>query len=456
MNLRTWRAALAAATVAALLPAVPAHAASVRYEAEDATILPGTVDSDHANFSGTGFANTDNTLGAYVEWTVAAPSGGTATIELRYSNAGSADRRMDISVDGLVVAADRSFPVTADWDTWASETVTAEVAAGSVTIRATAITGDGAPNLDYLDFEVVPDEIGYQAEDAVISQGSISAEHPGFTGSGFADYDNVVGSYVQWSVASASGGAAVLTFRHANGSTATRTMDISVNGSVVATGLAFDPTGGWDAWADVSLTVDLVPGANTVRATADTGAGGPNVDKLTVSGGDDGGDGWIAYSPTFNVQERGCGQVDGLTFRLTCADGDGEQRAERRYATYYGGSRKFEGHFRITSMGGSRISLKQTFKTTGPYFMLAVENGGRLYIVNGGKTVGTEATIGTTVRLTTIHVVGDSHKVYINGSLRDTVSSPDGDFYDKFGAYRTNSGEGPITVQWSDIGFWYR
>src|SRR3712207_706555 len=68
--------------------------------------------------------------------------------------------------------------------------------------------------------------------------------------------------------------------------------------------------------------------------------------------------GWTSYSPSFSVQERGCGDVSGMTFRLTCSTGSGDQRAERRYATYSGGQRQFEGYFRITSMGGSRISLK--------------------------------------------------------------------------------------------------
>ncbi|WP_031480354.1 hypothetical protein [Streptomyces bicolor] len=37
-----------------------------------------------------------------------------------------------------------------------------------------------------------------------------------------------------------------------------------------------------------------------------------------------------------------CGQVDGLTFRLTCSTASGDQRAERRYATYTGGTRQFD------------------------------------------------------------------------------------------------------------------
>ncbi|MDO0930625.1 hypothetical protein QQY66_02595 [Streptomyces sp. DG2A-72] len=64
---------------------------------------------------------------------------------------------------------------------------------------------------------------------------------------------------------------------------------------------------------------------------------------------------------TLTVTTAMCGQVDGLTFRLTCSTASGDQRAERRYATYTGGTRQFEGYFRITDLSGTRISLKQTF-----------------------------------------------------------------------------------------------
>jgi len=166
---------------------------------------------------------------------------------------------------------------------------------------------------------------------------------------------------------------------------------------------------------------------------------------------------WTSYSPSFSVQERGCGKVTDLTFQLTCSNSSGDQRAERRYATYTGGTRQFEGSFRITSLGGTRISLKQTFKDdpgAGPYYLLAVERGGRLYAVHGGDTIATGATVGTTVRVNTVHVVGSTHRTYINGSKKYEVASSGGNFYDKFGAYRTGSGQGPATVVWSNVKFW--
>jgi len=166
--------------------------------------------------------------------------------------------------------------------------------------------------------------------------------------------------------------------------------------------------------------------------------------------------GWTSYSPGFSVQERGCGDVDNLTFTLTCSTASGDQRAERRYTTYTSGSRQFEGYFRVSSMTGTRISLKQTFHETGsgPFFMLAVERGGRLYAVHGGTTLATGATVGATVRVNTVHDVGGTHRTYVNGSLKHTQSGGTGGFYDKFGAYRTNSGAGPVSVVWSGIRFW--
>jgi hypothetical protein len=167
---------------------------------------------------------------------------------------------------------------------------------------------------------------------------------------------------------------------------------------------------------------------------------------------------WVEYSPSFKVQQEGCGKVSNLTFQLTCTkSGASHDRAERRYADYTGGSHKFEGSFKITSQGGSRISLKQTFHgTQGPYFLLAVENGGRLYAVEDQKTIATGATVGTAVTVDTVQTVGKTLQVYINGSLKYTASSPSGTFYDKFGAYRTSSGQGPITVQWSNLHFWHQ
>jgi len=96
------------------------------------------------------------------------------------------------------------------------------------------------------------------------------------------NYDNVAGSYVEYTVNAAAAGPAALTLRFANGTSGSRPMDISVNGTVVSPALDFAATGNWDTWADKVINVNLAAGVNTIRMTATSAGGGPNADKLTI------------------------------------------------------------------------------------------------------------------------------------------------------------------------------
>jgi hypothetical protein len=270
---------------------LPAGAAATRYEAENATISQGTVATNHTGFSGSGFVDYTNVTGSYVQWSVNMASAGTATLAIRYANGTTTDRPMAIAVNGTVVSANKSFAGTGSWDTWATATLTVTLNAGTNMVRATANTANGGPNVDFLDVTPTVAATDYQAENATLSQAVVATNHTGFTGTGFVDYNNVTGSYVQWSVTASAAGATTATFRYANGSTTNRPMSIAVNGTVVSSNLAFNGTGSWDTWGTASLSVTLNAGTNTIRATATTANGGPNVDKLTVGGSSGGGGG---------------------------------------------------------------------------------------------------------------------------------------------------------------------
>ncbi|WP_082373051.1 cellulase family glycosylhydrolase [Nocardia sp. NRRL S-836] len=124
--------------------------------------------------------------------------------------------------------------------------------------------------------------VQYQAESATISNGLVESNHAGYTGSGFVNYDNEVGSSVEFTVTAAAAGPATLTFRFANGQTADRPMDISVNGSPVANGFSFPSTGAWTSWATRGTTVTLTAGTNKIKTVATTANGGPNLDRVDV------------------------------------------------------------------------------------------------------------------------------------------------------------------------------
>src|SRR5437016_12858760 len=97
-------AVAAAALLASVLAATPATAAPVRYEAENATISQGAVESNWAGFSGTGFVNYNNVTGSYVEWTIAGAAAGASALAIRFANGTTTNRPMNITVNGALVA----------------------------------------------------------------------------------------------------------------------------------------------------------------------------------------------------------------------------------------------------------------------------------------------------------------------------------------------------------------
>ncbi|MEU7524487.1 PQQ-dependent sugar dehydrogenase [Saccharothrix sp. NPDC042600] len=125
----------------------------------------------------------------------------------------------------------------------------------------------------------------HEAESAALSRAVVEADHAGYSGTGFVNYDNVVGSHVEYTVSTAQAGPHRLVFRYANGTTTDRPLSVTVDGTG-ATTVSFPGTGAWTTWRDVTTTVTLKAGTNKVRATATTANGGPNADRLTVSPAD--------------------------------------------------------------------------------------------------------------------------------------------------------------------------
>ncbi|WP_432946862.1 PQQ-dependent sugar dehydrogenase [Kribbella sp. CA-253562] len=153
---RLLRTAVPVLLVAALVPATQAAAAPVRYQAESATISQGVVESNHAGFTGTGFVNGDNVAGSYVQWSVPVPAAGQARVSFRFANGTTANRAADITVNGTLVSDNLSFAGTGAWTTWQDRVITVNLAAGTNTIRATAATAAGLPNLDAVDVDTAP------------------------------------------------------------------------------------------------------------------------------------------------------------------------------------------------------------------------------------------------------------------------------------------------------------
>lgn len=107
----------------------------------------------------------------------------------------------------------------------------------------------------------------------------------GYTGVGYANTDNAVGNYIEWTVEAAQDGTYDLQWRFANGTSTNRTATVSINDQTQATNVSFTGTGNWDTW-DVTaiVTVPLVEGTNTIRLIAETNDGLANIDWMEVTG----------------------------------------------------------------------------------------------------------------------------------------------------------------------------
>lgn len=127
-----------------------------------------------------------------------------------------------------------------------------------------------------------PSPYNYEAENySSLSGVSIVTDHAGYSGTGFGDYGGD-GTWLEWDFVNEGPGSAILTFRYANGSGGNRQSEITINGSPVGN-VAFPPTGAWTNWSTDAINVNLPSSLDTIRVTANTSSGGPNLDRMEVA-----------------------------------------------------------------------------------------------------------------------------------------------------------------------------
>jgi hypothetical protein len=122
---------------------------TISLEAESACFVDGSIDSDNAGFSGSGFVNTTNIEGAFADWVLSSPSAQTATISFRYANGGSTSRDGQVIINGKVVST-VLLPPTSDWTTWKTVSTNLSLSKGYNNLSLRATTADGLANIDQL------------------------------------------------------------------------------------------------------------------------------------------------------------------------------------------------------------------------------------------------------------------------------------------------------------------
>ena len=130
-----------------------------------------------------------------------------------------------------------------------------------------------------------------------------------YVGSGYLDMGGN-GSYTEWNnIYSETAGNRTLLIKYANGSGVNRPCELKVNGITVKKVLFTSRFADWNYYWIARVTVNLNAGNNTIRVTANTSTGGPNIDNIAISSDE----GLCSPAGTqFNVKDYGA-KGDGTT-----------------------------------------------------------------------------------------------------------------------------------------------
>lgn len=255
---------------------IPANTALVgpsgeRYEAENATINRASSRTACCNASNGRVVGYIDYADSYVDfYNVNVPTAGNYALTVRFANGSGTTSTHNVSVNGAAIGA-INYPNTG-WDNWSSTTIRVNLNAGNNTIRFAK--GTNYAELDYIDLP------RYEAEHAATNHAVIRGACCGASNGSVVGYIDYADSYVHFNnINVPSAGAYTLTVRFANGSGATSSHNISVNGgAMVAVNY---PNTGWDNWSTVTTSVNLNAGNNTIRFTK--GANYAELDSIEIS-----------------------------------------------------------------------------------------------------------------------------------------------------------------------------
>ncbi|MCH2548106.1 MAG: carbohydrate-binding protein, partial [Alphaproteobacteria bacterium] len=315
--------------------------ASTIYEAENALIVGAEVKSYRPGASNA-YVDYANNSGDYIEWTINQEAAGQYDLAFQYALGASNSRPLKLYINGEEQTDLLNFTSTGSWDQWNAITKTLQLNAGENSVRIEA-AGSSGPNIDFLQ---VSDPVSggedtttgggedttagggedtttgggedttagggedttsgggedttsggggedtttggnaaydmmFEAEDAVIVGGVVSDYRAGASNA-YVDYTNNTGDYIEWTVSLDQAGDYNLAFQYALGASASRPLQLSINGELQTGLVDFSSTGGWDQWQSVVETLALDAGNNVIRLEA-AGKSGPNIDFMQVT-----------------------------------------------------------------------------------------------------------------------------------------------------------------------------
>ena len=139
-------------------------------EAENGAFT-GSVSTEYSGYTGSGFVDTVNATGSYIEVEFGRQNAGTEMLVVRYAQGKTDNRTASVTLNGVVVVSSMDFPPTGSFTSWQTVTNTIPVSAGRNALRLTALTSGGLANLDH--FEITGDP-QYKVNVALNGNGTVT------------------------------------------------------------------------------------------------------------------------------------------------------------------------------------------------------------------------------------------------------------------------------------------
>ena len=276
-----------------IIAAQKVQAQVTKYEAEDAILADGAgINTDHLDYSGTGFVDGFGNEGASATFTVNVAATGGREIILRYAN-GDPESTLSLYINDVKIEQ-MKMPQTGtgegNWDKWGDKIIIEKLNEGENSIKFKYDPEDHARvNLDYItvsdevvDIPIPPGTL-YEAENETLEGGAaINNNNPNYSGEGFVEGFWNVGASVTFTVNVDVAGGRKVTLRYANGDPESY-MTIYVNG-VKAQRIFTVGTGDWSTWGNVTVSLNLKAGENLIKYIREEGdPGAENLDYISVS-----------------------------------------------------------------------------------------------------------------------------------------------------------------------------
>lgn len=262
------------------------------HQAEDAEFntFSGEVSSFNTGYSGSGYFDFSANQGSEVSisWPIHSEQFMETNLRFQYANGGTAARPMNVFLDGVLLGI-LNFAPTGAWTTYNLETIdVVNIEPGLHTIRLEASAGSIGPNIDYLAIDILDTKTISKLESengfAPIGAGEVSKEGTGFSGTGYFQFSDSLGSniYLEMKTADFGEADAEVFIAYSNGSGAAKNMNLVLNNQYNLA-VTLPATANWQSFEKLTVgSLTLAAGINTIRVVANAGDSGPYIDYVEL------------------------------------------------------------------------------------------------------------------------------------------------------------------------------